>query len=171
MAHFGLLLACEHYPHVPQTPRSMDRQLKLWLADLGHKVTRITSHPCFDGEFPNRASEADLWIVSGQPLGDPPCGRDLGGQTHAFLQAAAAINRPIFGIYHGEHVIHDALAAIDQDPPATRRQIRSIRNPFSSFWMRDRLFSYDPSTRRVLEQPRPQALTVSGMIQRIGMAT
>ena len=158
MAHLGILMACEHYPDLPRAPRSIDRQLRLWLRALGHEVDRVTAHACHKGEIPATLGAADLWIVGGQPLEWTPCCRDLAGRLRAFLRAAAATGQPLLAVHHGEHVLHDALAELGASAPDSPRTIRAIRNPFLSFHARDRLFIFDPNIRRVVEAERPREL-------------
>ena len=126
MSHIGILLACEHYPRVQPTPRAIDGQLKHWFENLGHPVDDVSVFDAYDGELPDRASCADAWVVSGTPLGWSPCGRDINGMLCHFLRGAAAAGRPIFGLYHGEHVLHSALACSSDAPPATSADIRAM---------------------------------------------
>ena len=170
MAHIGLLLACEHYPDVPEAPVKLDRQLSLWLSELGHEASSVASYRCYDCELPQSVSECDVWIVSGAALNWRPCNRDLTGLMLGFLKGAAAAGVPILGLHHGEHLVHQALAAVDAPAPDTSASIRAIRNPFASFQSRDRLFAFVPSTRSVAEQVRPRPITLAGMFEKLGWA-
>ncbi len=165
MAHLGLLLACEHYPALPAKPGRLDGQLHHWLGALGHDIDRISRFDCHLGMFPASGGQADLWIVSGQVLDGVRSGRDIAGELMQFLKAAAALGRPVYGLYHGEIALHRALAEIGAPPPGDGRGIRAIRNPFQSFQSRDRLFAFHAATRRVVELQRPEALTRRAMFR------
>ena len=163
MARLGVLLACEHYPHMKQQQTFLDRQLRLWLAALGHEISEVESYHCYDGEFPDRPGQADVWMVSGPSLDWRPCGRDLNGRIQSFLKSAAAVGCPVYGVHCGEHLIHNALAQIGSRPPESCPSIRAIRNPFTSFQSKDRLFCFNPTNRQVEEKKRPAYLQLSGM--------
>ena len=167
MAHLGLLLASDHYPALPRRPESIDGQLKRWLRALGHDVMETTAYNCFEGHLPAKASDACIWLVSGPVLGWHPCCRDLGGKLRSFLRAAAAFDRPIFAVNHGEHVLHDALAGLGELPPETVKHLRSTRNPITSFQSRDRLFAYNPVARRIMEETRPEEMTFASIFGRL----
>ncbi|MEO1679753.1 MAG: hypothetical protein AAFU80_16550 [Pseudomonadota bacterium] len=161
MCHAGLLLACEHYPALPRTPRCIDGQLRRWLQDLGHEVTRLSAYPCFAGDLPRAATAADLWIVSGPSLDWTRDGKSSSERLAGFLRDAVAAGRPILALHHAEHLLHAACAAPDAPPPPPDRGMRAIRNPFQSFRARDRLFRFDRVSRSVVELERPQDLRLS----------
>ncbi|NHX28206.1 hypothetical protein HA397_30185, partial [Escherichia coli] len=77
---------------------------------------------------------------------------------HRFLHVAAEQGRAAYGLNHGEHVLHRALAPAGAMAPATPALPRTIRNPFNSFWQRDILFAFCARDRRVKPLPRPSAL-------------
>ncbi len=159
MTNLGILLACEHYPEVSTSPARLDAQLRLWLEETGHVVTQIKVFNSFFGMLPEDPRDCDLWIVSGALI-DYAQSSDCA--LHVFLRAAEASGREIYGLNHGEHVMHKALAQTGSLPPATPALPRSIRNPFNSFWRSDTLFAFDPKARSVQALPRPRALADLG---------
>ena len=163
MSHIGILLASDHYPRVQPNPRHIDGQLRRWFETLGTKIDKVTVFNAFEGDLPDRSRAADVWIVSGTPLAWSHCGRDLKGMLCHFLRGAAASGCPIFGLYHGEHVLHAALACPSDTPPASQPVIRAIRNPFWSFQSRDRLFRYDSTRMTIQHLDRPEVLTPRAM--------
>lgn len=158
MSRVGVILACEHYPHVSDKVRHLDAQLRLWLEGIGIRIDAMEVFAAYDGDMPGHAARCDAWIVSGLPLPISGRGSDFTGDLHRFLRAAAAVKRTILAVHHAEHVVHAALAATDAAPPATSPYIRSIRNPFRSFQGSDTLHRYDPATRRLVLLERPTDL-------------
>ena len=154
MSHIGILLACDHYPAVEARPEKIDRQLRLWLEQLGHKPDQISVYKAYDQEFP-QSSEADVWIASGNLTDWHSDGTDIRGQLFCFLRGVAALGLPIFGLHHGEHLLHQALAEVGAKPPATRAHLLSIRNPFRSFHQSDAIFSFVAANRTVQQLQRP----------------
>ena len=166
MKHLGLLLACEHYPSVRPKAEKIDSQLRAWLFDAGHPVSSISVFETYAGTLPPKVGVCDAWIVSGAHLGSIlPCA-DHYGKLLQFLKGAVACELPVFGLYHGEHVLHAALAEPAAKAPTSRTFPLSIRNPFDSFRQKDRLFRYDPKSRLVQELERPAILTIDGMLKR-----
>lgn len=166
MCHIGILMACEHYPAIQNDPQRMDCQLRSWLAEIGHAPSHMTYFKTYLGELPATAGEADIWIVSGAPVTWDTAQGDARGDLMQFLKAAAACGRPIFGLYHGEHTIHKALADPIAPRPDTRAFPTSIRNPFNSFRQADALFAFSQLTRTVTALKRPERLTIKTMLSR-----
>lgn len=150
MTHLGILLAAMHYPDVSADPADLDGQFRRYLASLGHVPGRITVRACHAGEPPQAA--ADCWILSGSPwLWD--AGADDYERLLDHIRRASGRGEPVYGLNHGEEVLEAALC-----PARVRRNAHSlpssIRNPFRSFWMRDRLYALQDGALAVLPRPR-----------------
>ncbi len=165
MSRIGILLACNHYPQVSDDPIALDAQFKKYLGALGHSADELLVFEWFNGDKPAHAGLADAWIVSGHWIAWPTSGCDSFGGLISFLRAADALGLAVFGLNHGEHILHQALALPGAPAPGTPISMRAIRNPFRSFLIRDRLFAFDPTARKVREMPRPSALTLSGQLR------
>lgn len=147
MAHLGLLLACDHFPDVDDDPARLDAVFRARLAGLGHRIDRVSVLQCHRGQIPAWADGCDLWVVSGAA----PAGASAPWQaplTRHIRQSLAA-GVPVYAIYHGEHVLADALCASASDRPDTAHCPQIVRNPFRSFWGRDRIYAFSIATGRV----------------------
>ena len=163
MSKLGILLACEHYPNVDAHTNSIDAQLRHWLISYGTAVTKIEVYTLYAGELPRQVTECDAWIVSGVFLGgcDVSSGQSLA--LRQFLQAADSFNRTVYAVNHGEHILHNALAAFDAEAPKTPKIMRSIQNPFRSFHNRYTLHRFNPRARCVESLKRPDAISTRGI--------
>ena len=156
MSHLGILMACDHYPAVH--PSRIDSQLRGYLGACGVAADRFTAFKAHDGELPDRHDACDAWIVSGAPLFG---GLDAARHRAALLdhiRRASALGQPVFGVYHGEHVLHAALCASEAPAPQSPPRPWTIRNPFWSFWQNDRLYAYHPAFGEVRPIPRSGSL-------------
>lgn len=128
MARLGLVSTFHHYPALD--PDRLDPALVAALSAEGAAVSSVhVSEPIAGDAIPG-ASSAEAWIISGSPAW-----WDLGldGSYAALLDLvrdALALGRPVFGLYHGEHVLADALGA---SAPDTQRIVRRVRNPLERF--------------------------------------
>ena len=166
MTHLGILLACEHYPRVAADASKLDAQLRIWFEALGHDITRVSVFETYEGNTPGSVGDCDIWIVSGAALDWHPSCQDRRGDLFRFLRGVDAIGAPIFGTYCGEHAVHAAIGSPFADPPVSPCRLRSIRNPFRSFIVSDRLFEFDRTRREMQRLSRPDALSNGGMLSR-----
>lgn len=139
MAHLGILLTFDHYPAVRPCLRGIDRQFLNCLSDVGHKVSQISVFDLTQG-VPTSPPECDLWVVSGTPDMIAASSPEV---YHDILRWLRRLHEhsDVYAFNHGEHVLHDALCAADAASPDTSRTPNLVRNPFWSFWHRDRLFA------------------------------
>lgn len=149
MKHLGIILTFDHFPEVSADAAALDAQLRRYLVFLGHRIDRVSVLDCID-QTPRDYPGCDLWIVSGSP-------RLLATDTYDTLKQEIrrlSQNAPVYGLNHGEHVVHDALASPFAPPPPTAPSPRCVRNPFRSFWISDRLYGLSRE-RRVKPLLRP----------------
>lgn len=139
MAHLGILLTFDHYPAVRPCLRGVDRQFLNCLNDLGHKVSQISVFDLTQG-VPTSPPECDLWVVSGTPDVIAASSPEI---YHDILRWLCRLDERshVYALNHGEHVLHDALCGADAALPGTPRTPNLVRNPFWSFWRRDRLYA------------------------------
>ena len=104
MTHLGILLACEHYPHVVADAAKLDAQLRVWFEALGHHITQVSVFETYEGNTPGSVRECDIWIVSGATLDWHPSCQDRRGDLFRFLRGADAACAPVFATHCGEHL-------------------------------------------------------------------
>lgn len=155
MCHFGLLLAADHYPAVSDDPARMDAQLRHYLAANDLPVSRLTVFHCYRGDLPSPSAPCSAWIVSGAELIYDAESHDLAYRLRRLIGRLADARQPVFAMNCAEHILYDTLCADPAPRPATPATPRSVRNPFRSFWMRDRLYRYAPSRGTLEPLPRP----------------
>jgi hypothetical protein len=151
MAHLGILLTFDHYPVVRPCLRGIDRQFLNCLSEAGHKVSQVSVFDLSQG-VPQSPPECDLWVVSGTPDVIAASSPEV---YHDILRWLRGLNERshVYALNHGEHVLHDALCSAHAAPPSTSRTPNLVRNPFWSFWRRDRLYAVR-ADRAVAALPR-----------------
>lgn len=135
MKHLGLLLCFDHYPAVRADLSGIDRQFLECLRAEGHEIGSVSTVDLAGG-VPPILPLCDLWVISGAP----PC-LHAGRENLLDQIRKLAAHAPVYGLNHGEHVLHAALCP-DATAPNTPRLPRTVRNPFWSFWRRDRIFCH-----------------------------
>lgn len=162
MAHLGILLAFDHFPELSGDPRRFDAQLHVYLASLGHAIDRVTVFKCHDGELPPPGFECDLWIVSGAPALWQRGSSEFYERMLTLIRRETRSRKPLYGLNRGEHVLHDALCPSGAAAPETSRLPTGVRNPFWSFWLRDRLHALSQDTLSVKPLPRSEVSVRAG---------
>lgn len=152
MTHLGILLIFDHFPRVSTDARGLDAQLRRYLAHHGWHVSAISVIDAVE-KLPDTIPDCEPWIVSGTPALLPAGHLD---RLRRLLREMV-VQKTLIGMNHGEHLLHDALAAPGAIPPPTPRAARMVRNPFRSFWNRDRLFAAGPSGMTALARPDSEA--------------
>ncbi len=158
MSHLGILLACDHYPNVAPEAEKFDARLRKWFEHLGHCISRVSLFETYDGDMPDSSDQCDFWIVSGAAPEWHPARPNPRGIVFRALRLAASSGNPIYAVYHGEHVVHAALASPFASPPSTCPQLHSIRNPFFSFGRSDTLHVFGAAAGEVRQLDRPEEL-------------
>ncbi len=151
MAHLGILAACAHYPALSADPRRLAPRLRDRLAAGLGPIARVSAFAAHDGALPHSPAACDAWLVSGPVLNWEARDAALAQRLARLIAAAAGAGRPVFALWHGEHLLHAALAGHGAAPPSTPHFPNAIRNPVETFGPRDRLFRWCPVTRRVVE--------------------
>ena len=119
-------------------------------------LTEVSVFDLSPESLPGSLPACDLWIISGAPslwdASDPD-------RYVALLRLVRSLPTgvPVYAFNHGEHILHDAFCRTHADQPGTPRMPKVVRNPFWSFWTRDRLYAYVPETGAVEALPRSDA--------------
>lgn len=127
MARLGILLTFHHYPSCSGGIDTLDPTLVRLIESAGVPVSSVSVYDLtVEGAVPN-ANACDAWLVSGAPAW-----WDLGADDRypallAMLRTADATGAALFGLYHGEHILCDALSA--PAPQGSRRLVTLTRNP------------------------------------------
>lgn len=149
MAHLGILQIFDHFPFLSEDFDQFDGQFRRYLAHHGWQISRVSVCDA-RGEIPISWPACDVWVVSGTAalMTD-----EMRGDLVAQLRDMAE-NACILATNGAEHLLHEAFAGPDAPSPMTPAAPRSVRNPFRSFWTRDRLYSVE--TDRVVPLTRPE---------------
>ena len=150
MAHLGVLQVFDHYPCISDNVRALDGQFRRYMEQLGWPLTRMTVVDARE-TLATPLPDCDVWIVSGTA-------DLLSDAARIHLQSVLrtlARHRTVMALNGGEHLLFDTFAGPSAKPPRTPRMPRSVRNPFRSFWTRDRLYGLGAEGVHVL--PRPEA--------------
>ncbi len=156
MAHLGILTTFDHYPAVRASVRGIDGQLRAYLNRLGHVLTEVSVFDLSPENLPESLPACDLWIISGAPSLWDACDPHRYGALLRLVRSLPA-DAPVYAFNHGEHILHDAFCTGRAVPPSTPRMPKVVRNPFWSFWTRDRLYAYARRTGVVEALPRSDA--------------
>lgn len=138
MTHLGILLTFDHYPAVKPRIQGIDRQFLNCLSEQGHDVTQVSVFDLSKG-VPTAPTECDLWVISGTPDVIAASSPEFYDDILRWLRRLHE-RSDVYALNHGEHVLHDAVSAADSASPVTPRTPNLVRNPFWSFWRRDKLF-------------------------------
>lgn len=142
MTHLGILLVSEHFPKVSDISNNLDPVLRQRFSLHGINVSRISVFKTFNDEFPQNITDCDAWVVSGSEMIWDPKDPALDRKLTSFIVNINDHQRPVFGINHGEHIVHRTLAKNDEPKPNSRVIPNTIRNPFFHFRERELLYRW-----------------------------
>jgi len=114
-------------------------------------INRISLFLAYDNDFPRDVLDCDAWLVSGPLLNWELSEAANRYRLERVIERAAEATLPIFGLWHGEHVLHEALAKPGSAAPGTAQFPSAIRNPIETFGMRDLLYRWCDERLRVVD--------------------